>query len=263
MADKGSGRRERAAQARESAAAQEQRRERTVRIVGAIVVVVVVVGIIGLALFARGSDSTTAGAGPTAPDPAAALPAGVLGGDDEYAYGVPYGEATAPTLAIWEDFQCPGCASVEVANGAGIAKLAEEGKARVIWRPTTFLDRNLNNDASERAVAAWGCAIDAGKVREYHDLVYANQPAREGDGFPDEQLLSLGEQAGLSGDALTGFQQCVAAGTYRAWAANSTQAFYDGNVPGTPFATIDGTEIETAILADQARLEQAIADATK
>ena len=66
--------------------------------------------------------------------------------------------------------------AVEKANGAGIEALANQGKIRLIWRPTTFLDGNLKNDSSSRAAAAWGCAIDAGKAAEYHNTIYANQP---------------------------------------------------------------------------------------
>ena len=147
MADNGSNRRQKAAAAREASNAGEKRRERTVRIVGGVTVLVVVAGIIGLAVFARSTDTgtelVTASADPSAPLPKGARPAG-----DPYEFGVPYGSAAAgaPVLEVWEDFQCPSCGAVEAANGDGIAKLAEDGKVTLIWRPTTFLDKNLGND---------------------------------------------------------------------------------------------------------------------
>ena len=260
MSESGSKRRDRAAAAREAAQSEERRRERLVRIIGA----VVVVGIIAVAVVARGNSSSV----PTAEvDPGAALPAGVLAADSPQAFGVPYGTAseTAPVLEIWEDFQCPACGSVEQANGAGIAALAEEGEVRLIWRPATFLDRvNEGRDAavrdsSSRATAAWGCAIDAGKTREFHDALYANQPAGEGDGWTDEQFTAVAEQAGIAGADLEAFQACVADGTYRGWANNSGVTFSSSGADGTPYALLDGVPVPTPTLADDALLREFIA----
>lgn len=263
MSDAGRNRREKAAAARSAAESAEKRRERTIRIAGAATVVAVVVAIIGVAIVARNADPTAGGpADPVAAaDPAAKVPAGTLPAGDEHAFGVVYGSADGPTLAIWEDFQCPACGALEEANGAGLAKLADEGKVRLVWRPTAFLDRNLGNDSSQRAIAAWGCAIDQGKAREFHDLVYANQPETEGTGWTDSELTGFAESVGVAD--IPAFEQCVADRTYLAWAANSTQAFYDGNVQGTPFGTLDGVEVPTPTLADPVALEQFIADAAK
>ncbi len=263
MSESGKNRRDRAAAAREAAQAGEKKRERIVRIVGAVTVVVVVAGIIGVAVVARNQSSSEAsGSSATQPDPSAPAPSGTLPVDDPQAFGVPYGTATdVPILEIWEDFQCPACGAVEMANGAGIAGLAESGKVKLVWRPTTFLDRSLGNDSSERAAAAWGCAVDAGKSREYHDLVYANQPEVEGTGWTNEELIAFAGQAGIAGADLETFTTCVNDGTYRTWAANSTQIFYDSNLPGTPLAKLDGVEIPTEVLVDQAALEKLVADA--
>jgi len=262
MSDAGKRRREKAAAARAAANAGEARRERTVRIAGAVTVLIVVVGIIGIAVWARSSDPSNQPIATVEPDPAAPVPAGVLPAGDPHEYGVPYGAATdVPVLEIWEDFQCPACGALEEANGAGIAQLAEEGKVRLIWRPTTFLDRNLGNDASNRAVAAWGCAIDAGKAREFHDLVYANQPEEEGSGWPNESFIALGEQAGITGADLETFTTCVNDSTYRVWGANSTQVFYDSGIQGTPHAKLNGDVLAPEIVADQTKLAEAVAQA--
>ena len=263
MSEAGNKRRDRAAAAREAANSDERRRERLVRIVGAVTVVVVVLGIIGVAVVAKNSSTTTEATGVPTADPNAPLPTGVLPTDDERAYGVPYGTAgaDAPVLEIWEDFQCPACGAVETANGDGIAGLAESGTVQLVWRPTTFLDGNVGNDASARAVAAWGCAIDAGKAREYHDAVYANQPATEGDGWTDEQLIALAGDSGIAGADLDTFTQCFTDRTYSGWAANSTDVFYTSNIPGTPLAKLNGVEVPTETLVDQAALEQLVAGA--
>ncbi|MBI1352410.1 MAG: thioredoxin domain-containing protein [Actinomycetales bacterium] len=262
MSESGKNRRDRAAAARDAAAADERRRERLVRIIGAVTVLVVVVGIIAVALVARNSSSTDATPAPTA-DPAAAAPAGTLPSDDPLKYGVPVGTAPAdaPVLEIWEDFQCPACDAVEKTNGAGILDLANSGQVRLVWRMATFLDRvNEGGDpsvanSSTRAAAAFGCAIDAGKTEEFHKVVFDNQPANEGDGYTEEQLIAFGSDIGLTGGELDTYTQCVKDGTYLGWASNSGAAFQEAGHPGTPFALLNGVEVPTQTLVDQAALE--------
>ena len=264
MGDKNSDRRAKAEAARNAANAGEKKRERITRIVGAVVVIVVVLGIIGIAVVARNSSSETAGGSTATADPNAPAPKGTFPTGDEYAYGVPFNDAAnVPVMEIWEDFQCPACQSLEKANGAGIEQLAIDGKIRLIWRPATFLDGKLGNDSSVRATAAFGCAVDAGKSKEYHDAVFANAPATEGDGYSEELLLGLAETVGITGADLETFTSCVTDGTYEPWALNSTQVFYDSNIPGTPLIKINGQEINASIAVEQETLEQAIAEASK
>lgn len=264
MSESGKNRRDRAAAAREAANAGEKRRERMVRIVGGITVLAVVVGIIGVAVVVKNQASNEASTPTTAasPDSSAPVPKDALPLDDAFAFGVPYGKdgADVPTLELWEDFQCPACGAVEKANGPGITQLAEEGKIRLVWRATTFLDRNLGNDSSERAVAAWGCAVDAGKAKEYHDTVYSNQPEIEGAGYSDDDLIRFASDAGITGADLDTFTQCYNDRTYLPWAANSTAVFYATSIPGTPFAKLNGVEVPNATLADKTLLDKLVAD---
>ena len=198
-----------------------------------------------------------------APDPNAAVPTGVYGSDGLVPWGVPVGSApeSAPLLELWEDFQCPACGSLEELNGAGIQSLALDGSVRLVYRPTAFLDNNLGNTSSAAAINAWGCAIDAGKTLEYHDLIYANQPTVEGEGWTKEQFISFAEQSGITGVPLEQFNDCMTSNRYLGWAANSTQAFYDGNVEGTPRGYLNGTSLDGAQLADQGTLEKLVEEA--
>ena len=152
---------------------------------------------------------------------------------------------------------------MEKANGAGIQELASTGKVQLIWRPTTFLDTNLNNDASLRATAAWGCAIDQGKTVEYHNTVYANPPANEGDGFTNIALIDFASQSGIEGAGLDKFTKCMNAQTYTGWAANSTAAFYKSGAQGTPYALLNGTVVPNDVLADKDKLTALVASVTK
>lgn len=254
-------RRERAAEARGAAQSAEKRRERIVRIVGGATVVGAMVAIVGVAIYASSNSESTiaaSSAGIVDPDPSAPTPANVLGADAATPFGVPYGtpDADAPVLELWEDFQCPACGSLESANGVGIKQLAEEGKVALIYRPTAFLDTNLGNDASHRAIAAWGCAIDEGILKDFHGQVYANQPVEEGTGWTNEEFISFGANAGLSGPELESFGQCVNDGKYLTWAANATEQFYVNQIPGTPAGLINGEIVGTEILADQVKLTE-------
>lgn len=263
MSNSSNERRDRAAAAKSAANIGGKRRERMIRIAGAATVLILVVAIIAIAVIAKSSDTTTPVVAPTA-DPSAAVPSTAFASDSEFAYGVPWGTGSAkvPVLQLWEDFQCPACEAVEAANGAGIRELAESGKIQLVWRATTFLDTNLNNDSSLRATAAWGCAIDAGKTEEYHATVYANPPATEGDGFTDAQLIGFAEDSGIEGAALDKFKTCFDAGTYLGWAANSTAAFYASGAQGTPHAVLNGVVVPNDVLADKAKLDAAVASAT-
>lgn len=235
-------RRERAAAARAAAQAGEKRRERLVRIIGAAVVGLVVVGIIGVAVVARNSERAGNELVAAEVDPNAPRPEGAFGPDEEFAFGVPYGAASqdAPVVEIWEDMQCPACGALEAVAGAILGDAAEAGDIQLVWRPVTFLDRG--SDASTRAVAAWGCAIDAGKTREYHDRIYAEQP-QEGQGWTDEQLLAYGSDVGLTGDEYSAFEQCVADRTYTSWAANGTAEAATSGVTATPTVLVNGSEV--------------------
>ncbi len=248
--------REKAAAARAEAMKAEKARQRRINLLiggGLLVVIGLIVGGVVLA-----SNENAAGSGLTLPavDPAAPLPKTVLPATAAEPYGVPVGTpaATTSTVQVWEDFQCPICAQFEVAQGAAMQQLAADGKIYLVYRPATFLDKNLPQSdlSSARAVSAWGCAIDAGVGEKYHNVVYANQPVKEGDGYTDEQLLAFGRDSGLSGAAYDTFAACVTAHAYLGWAANSAGAFTDSGIPGTPTVILDGTEIPSAELGNAA-----------
>ncbi|HSO04164.1 MAG TPA: thioredoxin domain-containing protein [Candidatus Limnocylindrales bacterium] len=261
-------------QARAESEAAERRRERTIRIVGGLVVLLVVGGLLAVGYIAGRDGGTDSSASPPpTPDANAALPSGVSGDN----YGVPYGtgwtspdEAKLPTLEIWEDFQCPACAQVEAVSGDGIQALADAGKVKLLYRPAIFLDASLaadnaangNPNSSARATSAWGCAVDAGKAGEYHSAVFDIQPADEGVGFSDQQLIELGTTVGIADADLATYTTCVQEGTYLSWAANSNQAFSEAGVGGTPTAYLNGVELNSADLADLEGLTQKIDAAT-
>lgn len=248
--------RARAAEARAAQQAAEKRRQRIINIVAIIGVAAVFLAIVGGAWYASQQTREQAGA---VVNPDAAAPTGSLPSDDPHAYGVVIGGAEgAPVLSVWEDFQCPACAQFEVVAGPTLDELAEAGKIQLVARVTTFLDNNLNSDSSRRSASAFGCAVDAGKAKEYKSTVFRNQPTTEGTGWTDEQLISFGEEAGIEGAAFDTFQQCVTDRTYLGWATNSTDAFYSSGAGGTPAVFLNGEPFATEDVLDPEKLDAAI-----
>jgi len=253
---------EKAAAARAAAEAEQKKRDRRVRLIGGTAILVVMALILGGAWYGSKQNASTSSTGVVAD---AKVPTGVNAADGDNPWGVPYKTvADKPTLALWEDFQCPSCGQFEKSFGAAITKMADDGKVNLVWRPTTFLDDRFaatspNPNSSHKAAIAWGCAIDAGKMKEFHSTVFANQPATEGDGYTDAQLTEFATKSGITGDALTTWTTCYNDKVYDQWVTNSFTTFGTEGVPGTPTAYLNGTEVPAATLQNMTELEKLIA----
>ena len=256
-----------AADARAQAQAAERARDRKVRTLGGIGVLVVMGGL----LFIGIKSNTSAINGPVAN---AALPKGV----SKDTFGIPVGSAwtaanaeSIPKLQLWEDFQCPACGDFETQVGPKLKELVDAGKLKLEYRPTIFLDGNLsaqnstagNADSSLRATMALGCAVDQGKAMEYHNAIFALQPANEGDGFSTATLTSAASTAGIVDQGLATFSDCLTKKTYKGWVYNSYDLFSKEGNTSTPTGYLNGAELTSDVLFDPVALEKAITDATK
>jgi protein-disulfide isomerase len=156
-------------------------------------------------------------------------------------------KAGAPVVDFFFDYQCPGCASVETYYGDTLAAAAQAGQINLRYRPLTFLDENLANDSSERAARAAACADVVGSYASYHQTIFANQPSKEGTGYTDDQLrVTFASTAGITGDALTRFQQCYD----RKQTADFVAEAYSKNLPAsTPRMTVNGNSFELGAAA--------------
>jgi protein-disulfide isomerase len=222
-----------------------------------VLVVAIIAVVVGVVWSQQSQEKAVTGGGNALPTGVSALGAGYPAFQDVTA------AANAPTVDVYVDFQCPACASFEAALGSTFTGLAQEGKIKLVYHVKNFLDDNLRNDSSTRAANAAFCASDAGKFQEFHDAVFPNQPANEGDGFTDAQLRSIAEASGVTGDALTTWQTCVDANKYVDY-VNSVeeQSFTDG-VRGTPTVRIDGEIVELGSIGSPELLTQAVENATK
>lgn len=239
------------ASAKIQAAAPRKGHRRSV--IAAIVAAVVVVGV-GLAVLIGVNSSSpdktvTSGSASAQPVGATGLGGGIVANTSAV-------KANAPTLDLYEDFQCPICGQLEKFFGAQIGSMAKAGDIRLVVHMMSFLDAKLGNDSSVRAASAAACAADAGKFYAYHDVVYANQPSTEGQGYTDAQLKDFAAKAGLTGAALSKFDSCYAAGTHTAYVKAVETASEQAGVFGTPTLKLNGKTLELSKLTPQYLTDQ-------
>ncbi|XVX21851.1 DsbA family protein [Actinomycetota bacterium] len=219
--------------------------------IAAIVAIAAIVG--AVILGSQGEKADTAAGGSDLPAGVSAMGAGLNANKDVTLVD------KAPTLDIYEDFQCPACAQAEQLVGPTVKKLAADGKIKLNYHVMNFLDRNLGNDSSTRAAAAAFCSADAGKFQEFHDAVFANQPAKEGDGWDAATLKKFATDAGVDGAA---YDTCVKSNKHKAYLESvQTQTTKDG-VTSTPTFKLNGEKMNLAGLTADT-FTKAVEDATK
>lgn len=199
--------------------------------------------------FPPGADDT--GAPESKATEGAAPPLGIVSVGGQLVPAVPVGNS-GQTLELWIDPQAPAAGALAEASLPDLVELASRGAYTLVLRPAAFLDDSLANDASIRAIAATGCAMEQGLGAEFLIQVLANQPADEGRGWTDDDLVVWGADLGMD---QTSLRRCVDSGAYKSWAEGTAQAFESSGIPGVPYAELEGLEIPTVTLADPLAFE--------
>ena len=223
---------ERAAAIRAEQASKEKRRRAIVITVAVLAVLAVILGI-GIAVQA-GRDTT---------GQVASAPSGVV---DQYA--VPVGDPAPVPVDVYEDFMCPFCGQFEAAAGDVLQKYVDQGDVRVRYHVIAFLDEASTTDYSTRAMNAYAVVLDtAGReaAKEFHDSLYANQPAEGSAGLSDQELIDLAVRAGASRSAVAGPIRAV---KFEQWVENATDAASQDDVNSTPTVIVDGTRVEATTI---------------
>ncbi|MGW1076776.1 DsbA family protein [Streptomyces sp. NPDC002537] len=190
-------------------------------------------------------------------------PAGATGKQDLV---IAVGKPDAPvTLTAYEDFRCPGCGMVEKEIHGAVNKLEDEGKLRVEYHILSFIDRISSGNGSKHAASAAASAQDSGKFREYHDLLFANQPSELDDRFGDKKVL-LDLASKVTGLKSAKFVASVTEGTHDTWVGKVQHAFdRQSAIKTTPSIIFNGKNLvndrENPFTAQ--RITQLVNDAAK
>jgi protein-disulfide isomerase len=225
----------RAAQMRRDRQRAEARRARivTASIVAAVIVIVVAAAV-AIAYNNQGGGET---------------PGGDITDDYGFVYSAESIDSDAQSddiepveIVVYEDFICPACGQFEQQVGSYLEEQVSIGAISVEYRPIAFLDQASTTDYSSRAANAAACVFDssgAETFHEFHDLLFANQPAEGSDGLSDEELITLADEAGAD-DVVS----CITEREFGGWVEEANDSASRNNVVSTPTVYVDGKEIE-------------------
>lgn len=176
------------------------------------------------------------------------------------ASGAVVAAGTGPVVIdMYEDFLCPGCLALEKRDGNAIVTALNDNKITVKYHMLGWLDARTKPEGySTRASGAALCAAAAGIYGSYHQKLFAEQPAENGAGLTDDQLVAFGTALGATGD----FAGCVKGTTHDDVIAKETtkakndDALKNAGQFGTPTVAIGGKRVD---INNTAWLDNAIA----
>ncbi len=212
--------------------------DRTKVVVGVVVVVVLALVVIGGVVWSSRDSGT---------DDSLANPPSVTGVSAPIVReggAVVVGKDDAKlTIDLYEDFLCPACGSFKKAYGDQIKQEIEAGNLKVRYHTLPFLIRFSDPEGYSRDSAnAALCAADEDKFWEYHETLFLRQPEEGGPGHTKEELVKLGTDLGITGDA---FKQCVDSGAREGDAQAGLDAVRaTGKFEGTPTVMKDGQVVQ-------------------
>ncbi|KJS54952.1 thioredoxin domain-containing protein [Streptomyces rubellomurinus] len=174
------------------------------------------------------------------PETPTAAPAGTIGDKNLV---IPVGAANAPSvLTVYEDPRCPACGIFEREFAATIDQLEDAGKIYTNAHIVSFIDRAVPGKGSKNGANALACAQDAGHFRDFHDVLYRNQPDETSDAFGDKAvLLNLAKQ--VNGLDTPEFQACVNDNKFGGWVSAVQQDFDKSSYKSTPTVLLNGQPI--------------------
>lgn len=212
-------------------------------LIGAVVVIIAIIAVVAAVIIADQSTKSKAAptdGGTSVPADAGAMGAGFVANKD-----VTLVEG-APTLDIYEDFRCGACHQAYGVFHDTVSELATEGKIKLVYHFKTIIDTNSGTSESLEAASSAMCAADAGKFNEYHDTILSSIVAASGQQPPwgPQFYTQSAEQAGIAGDALTTFNQCVADGSYSAYVRSVEERSAKDGINATPQYFLNGELVD-------------------
>jgi len=142
----------------------------------------------------------------------------------------------------YEDPSCPYCRRFEKRVGDLLRRQVAAGAISVEYRIRCFL-----GPESVRASAALAAAAS---VRSFDPLlaqVFANQPPEHSGGFTTDDLIGLGDAAGIADPS---YADAVRSGALEAFALEREARFAIDDPDGTPGVWVNGAHVRGDILYD-------------
>lgn len=206
---------------------------------GVVIAVVILAVAVAAGLLYAWQSSSTSGTGASIAPTYQASRTGTV---------VTAGAASAPvTVDVYEDFLCPACQQFERIYGDEITTALNQGKIKVNYHLLAILnERSSPPGYSTLAGNAGLCAADARIWPAFHARLFAEQPAEGGPGKSAQELVSIGQQLGASGE----FANCVRANGDAAAIARATNEAAANPVvaPGgrlaTPTILVNGAQAD-------------------
>jgi len=145
-------------------------------------------------------------------------------------------------IQMYVDYLCPFCGIFETTNGDYIGSLIENGGANVEIHPIAILDRlSQGTKYSTRAVNAVACVANysPNQVYDFHNLLFANQPAENSSGLSDDEMIGFTTQAGV--DSADKISSCIKSQDFKPWVTNASARALNGPIPNSDVEKITGT----------------------
>ncbi len=173
-------------------------------------------------------------------------------GDDQNAtdrseYELVIGDDDAEhTVVIYEDFLCPICQALEAGTREQLAELADAGQVQVSYRPFNLFSEegDPRKPYSVAAGEVFGVVLATSSddvAKQFHDLLFENQPSESGP-FPDQDdLVQLAVQAGATEADLTAGLE---AGDGTDWVEGATDDTAERGINSTPTVYLDGEQFQ-------------------
>ncbi len=145
-------------------------------------------------------------------------------------------------IQIYYDYLCPNCGIFEERNGAQLRAWIETGAATVEFHPiAVFSSKAADTKYSARAANAAACVAEFSpdEFFEFHEALFADQPAEDTSGLTDAELIATAKAAGVTGSS--DISECITTGRFRGWVAAATSRAVQGPITGTDVVSVEST----------------------
>jgi protein-disulfide isomerase len=167
------------------------------------------------------------------------------------------GAVDAPVVIVeYSDFQCPFCGRFARETAPVLEQgYVDEGLVRIEWRDFPYL-----GPESTLAAQAGRAAAAQDRFWQFHDAMYADQPAPNSGSLTEERLVEVGREVGLDVDR---FRRDLASESVAAAVQDDFTEGQSIGVTGTPAFLVNGRPVMGAQPVEVFRqlIDQGLAEA--